>query len=171
MIKISKELGISFESNEIVAMDENNTVTRTKVEPRIMRVLEILVNNSPHVVSREELISEVWDDYGGADDALNQAISHLRKLINDTNKEDRIIETVVKKGYRFNQGEFAFQRQTERTHSRNKPLLISILVIGIMLLMIAGLLYFWYSNSSQVPVAPIPDKVSTETPAPEADSN
>ena len=45
----------------------------------------------------EQLIKEVWNDYGGADEALNQAISFIRKVPVDNNKE--IIETIPKKGY------------------------------------------------------------------------
>ena len=100
MVRISNSLGISFDTNEIIRMS-NNSSQKIKVEPRIMRVLQILIDHRPNVVSREYLISEVWDNYGGADDALNQSISHLRKLLKDTDKEKRIIETVVKKGYRF----------------------------------------------------------------------
>ncbi len=100
MVRILNQFEISFDTNEIITMAENNS-SRTKVEPRIMHVLQILIKNSPKVVSREQLIFEVWKNYGGADDALNQSVSHLRKMLNDTDKENRIIETVIKKGYRF----------------------------------------------------------------------
>ena len=101
MIRISDQFEISFDTNEIIIMTDNNDSSRIKVEPRIMQVLEILIKNSPDVVLREELIAQVWDNYGGADDALNQTISHLRKMLKDKDKDKRIIETVVKKGYRF----------------------------------------------------------------------
>ncbi|MEM7104952.1 MAG: winged helix-turn-helix domain-containing protein [Bacteroidota bacterium] len=101
MIKINDQFKVNFETNEIMSTNLESGNQVTKVEPRIMKVLEILVKNSPSVVLREKLIEEVWDNYGGADDALNQAISHLRKILNDQDKDNRIIETVVKKGYRF----------------------------------------------------------------------
>jgi hypothetical protein len=43
------------------------------------------------------LISKIWNNYGGAEDGLNQGISILRKALVDTNKQ--IIETIPKKGY------------------------------------------------------------------------
>jgi DNA-binding winged helix-turn-helix (wHTH) protein len=69
----------------------------TRLEPRLMLLLCILSKNEGKVVSREFLIKEIWNDYGGADEGLTQAISFLRKVIGDQNKE--IIETVPKKGY------------------------------------------------------------------------
>ena len=69
----------------------------TRLEPRLMLLLCILSKNEGKVVSREFLVKEIWNDYGGADEGLTQAISFLRKVIGDHNKE--IIETVPKKGY------------------------------------------------------------------------
>ncbi len=74
---------------------ENNQEHR--LEPRLMRVLCILASREGELVTREQLINEIWNDYGGAEDSLNQAISYLRKTLQDTNKE--IIETIPKKGY------------------------------------------------------------------------
>ena len=67
------------------------------IEPRLMGVLVYLSRNAFMVVSRGDLIREIWNDYGGADEGLTQAISHLRKFLLDSNKE--LIVTVPKKGY------------------------------------------------------------------------
>lgn len=69
----------------------------SRPEPRLMEVLCILAENPGELVTRERLIKAVWDDYGGADEGLNQAISFLRKFLGDHTKE--IIETIPKKGY------------------------------------------------------------------------
>jgi len=69
----------------------------TRLEPRLMLLLCLLSQNEGKVVSREFLIKEIWNDYGGADEGLTQAISFLRKVIGDQKKQ--IIETVPKKGY------------------------------------------------------------------------
>src|SRR5690242_21266964 len=70
---------------------------KTRLEPRVMQVLAILAANSEKIVTREELIKQVWNDYGGADEALTQAISVLRKVLDDPSKET--IKTIPKKGY------------------------------------------------------------------------
>lgn len=72
----------------------------TRIEPRIMEVLCLLSGKANHTITREELVTVVWKDYGGGDEALTQAISAIRKLLTDTNKE--LIQTIPKKGYYFN---------------------------------------------------------------------
>ena len=171
MIKISNDLGVNFETNEIIEMTENDSNTRTKVEPRIMQVLQILINNSPKVVSREYLISEVWDDYGGADDALNQTISHLRKLLNDTNKDNRIIETVVKKGYRFTGATKLVIGDSKEILYKKEKSRLWLIVIAIALLLFAFIRYFMSSTNSYAPVAPVDNKTNMTSPARGADQN
>lgn len=154
MVWISDQLEICFDTNEIISMNDNHTTTRTKVEPRIMQVLEMLVKNSPKVVSRDQLISEIWDNYGGADDALNQSISHLRKLLNDTNKEKRIIETVVKKGYRFTSEIEIDQVNNTETNRQKRKLRFWIALIAIALMSFVLLFYLMSPKESFAPEAP-----------------
>jgi DNA-binding winged helix-turn-helix (wHTH) protein len=40
----------------------------THLEPRIMQLLTILCENCGKLVTREKLVSEIWNDYGGADE-------------------------------------------------------------------------------------------------------
>lgn len=67
------------------------------MEPRLMEVICHLSSNINELVTREDLVKWIWNEYGGGDEALSQAISFLRKLLNDERKE--IIETIPKKGY------------------------------------------------------------------------
>lgn len=71
--------------------------TEIRLEPRIMQLLVVLCTHRGKLVSREELITEIWQDYGGGDDGLTQAISFLRKTLDDSLKD--LIRTVPKKGY------------------------------------------------------------------------
>ena len=72
----------------------------SRIEPRLISLLCLLSENARQLVYRETLIKEIWNDYGGADEGLNQGISFLRKLLNDNDK--KLIETVPKKGYVLN---------------------------------------------------------------------
>ncbi|MGE5943391.1 MAG: winged helix-turn-helix domain-containing protein [Flavobacteriales bacterium] len=106
-----------------------------RLEPRLMLLLCILSKNEGKVVSREFLIKEIWNDYGGADEGLTQAISFLRKVIGDKNKE--IIETVPKKGYilhatiskNINEEEI----RIEKTKQSFYKYLIAILVLVVLI--------------------------------------
>lgn len=73
--------------------------TETRLEPRLFRLLSILIEKQGEVVTRKFLIKEIWDNYLGANEGLNQAISFLRKLLDDGEK--KMIRTLPKKGYSF----------------------------------------------------------------------
>ncbi len=113
----------------------------TRLEPRLMLLLCILSKNEGKVVSREYLIKEIWNDYGGADEGLTQAISFLRKVIGDQNKE--IIETVPKKGYilhatiskNINEEELTIEK-TKRSFYKYviSMLVLAVLIVGYFLL-------------------------------------
>lgn len=71
------------------------------VEPKIMKVLEALINNAGKVVTREKLIDEIWGIGYGTDERLTRAIYILRKALKDTGKPSRYIRTIPKTGYQL----------------------------------------------------------------------
>ncbi|TPD72263.1 winged helix-turn-helix domain-containing protein [Flavobacterium microcysteis] len=81
----------------INAITNLQTQKGIRLEARLMQLLCLLAEQGGEVVTREYIIKEIWNDYGGGDEGLSQAIFHLRKALDDTNKE--IIETISKKGY------------------------------------------------------------------------
>jgi DNA-binding winged helix-turn-helix (wHTH) protein len=81
----------------INSFNDTKTGKELRLEPRLMDVLCFLTTNVNQLVPREQLVQEIWRDYGGGDEGLTQAISFLRKILDDTNKT--IIETIPKKGY------------------------------------------------------------------------
>lgn len=70
------------------------------VEPKVMDVLLRLVRDAEVVVSRDQLMSDVWPDVIIVDDTLTRCISQLRKVLGDSAVEPKIIETIRKRGYR-----------------------------------------------------------------------
>lgn len=71
--------------------------SEVRLEPRLMALLCILSEHAGQLVTREHLVREVWDNYGGGEDGLTYAISSLRKVLHDSSRE--LIETIPKKGY------------------------------------------------------------------------
>jgi DNA-binding winged helix-turn-helix (wHTH) protein len=87
-----------FKVDEVFNLLTDTTAnSETRLEPRLMKLLSLLAKNQGTVVTREYLIKEILDNYGGAEEGLNQAISTLRKILDDRKKE--IIKTVPSKGY------------------------------------------------------------------------
>ncbi len=71
------------------------------LEPRLMDILLFLCSNHGKVVSRNELLAAVWPDLIVTEDALNKAVSEIRKAFSDDSTNPQIIETIRKRGYRF----------------------------------------------------------------------
>ncbi|SEW53019.1 winged helix-turn-helix domain-containing protein [Chitinophaga arvensicola] len=71
--------------------------SETRLEPRLMQLLCLMAQQPDQLLSRETLIQEIWDNYPGADEGLTNAVSFLRKILGDDQKE--MIRTVPKKGY------------------------------------------------------------------------
>lgn len=72
-----------------------------EVEPKALRVLFYLIHNRDRVVTKEELIREVWAGSTVTDNALTRSVAQLRKALNDDARQPRYIETVPTVGYRF----------------------------------------------------------------------
>jgi len=68
------------------------------LQPRLLKTLIVLVENSNTVVEREALIHAVWGETVVEEGGLKRNISMLRKALGD---ESRFIETLPKRGYRF----------------------------------------------------------------------
>lgn len=72
-----------------------------QVEPKLIDVLVYLARRGGEVVTREQLLTDVWPDTVVTDHALTRSISELRKVLEDDTKEPSIIETIPKTGYRL----------------------------------------------------------------------
>ena len=83
-------------TNEISRGDE-----RVHLEPKAVDLLIALASRANQVVSREELLSQVWSGVVVGDDVLTQGIIKLRKALGDTSGEPRYIQTIPKRGYRL----------------------------------------------------------------------
>jgi len=139
-------------TNEIVYLEDK---TKTKVEPRIMRLLCLLLAKPNELIERKTIIKDIWENYGGADESLTQAVSHLRKIL-DTDSTDQnisLIETITKKGYRMNATVNMDDPQNRLTKKYKRHILALYIVIALLLLTILYLL------------SPLNDP--SETPAPD----
>jgi TolB-like protein len=71
------------------------------VEPQVFDVLQFLLRNRQHVVSKDELIAAVWDGRIVSESTLSSRITAVRHAIGDTGGEQRFIKTLPRKGVRF----------------------------------------------------------------------
>jgi TolB-like protein/cytochrome c-type biogenesis protein CcmH/NrfG len=72
-----------------------------KLTPRAAAVLELLVEQAPQLVTKEEFVARVWDGKAVGDEALTSCIQELRRALNDDARQPRYIETRHRRGYRL----------------------------------------------------------------------
>ena len=71
----------------------------SSIEPKILAVLQVLVEANGDVVSQQFILDRVWGNVVVAPNALQRCIAQLRKLFSDDAKTQKVIKTHPKKGY------------------------------------------------------------------------
>ena len=71
------------------------------LEPQAFEVLAYLVEHRDRVVSKEELLDAVWGTRFVSESALTTRIKEARRALGDTGRDQRLIRTVIGRGYRF----------------------------------------------------------------------
>ncbi len=71
------------------------------LSPKVFEALVYLVRNADRVVPKNELLDTVWRGTLVTDNVLAQAISSLRKVLDDNARSPRFIKSVPRVGYRF----------------------------------------------------------------------
>ncbi|HEY7842726.1 MAG TPA: winged helix-turn-helix domain-containing protein [Bradyrhizobium sp.] len=83
------------------------------VEPQVFDLLLYLVEKRNRVVGKDELFDQVWDGRVVSESTLTSRINAVRKAINDTGRDQRLLRTIMRKGFRFVGDVHAEQLATE----------------------------------------------------------
>ncbi len=89
---------------DLKAAELRRNGTRLKLQLQPFQVLVALLEKPREVVGREELRLRLWpeDTFVDFDHGLNTAMAKLRDVLGDSASRPRYIETIAKRGYRFN---------------------------------------------------------------------
>jgi TolB-like protein len=71
------------------------------VEPQVLDLLHFLIRNRARVVSKDDLIADVWKGRIVSDSTLTSRITSARQAIGDSGEQQRLIRTIARKGLRF----------------------------------------------------------------------
>jgi adenylate cyclase len=71
------------------------------IEPKVFDLLAYVIENRQRVVSRDDLIAQVWDGRIVSESALARCINGARSAIGDSGEAQRLIKTLPRKGVRF----------------------------------------------------------------------
>ncbi|MEM9996177.1 MAG: winged helix-turn-helix domain-containing protein [Bacteroidota bacterium] len=72
-----------------------------RLEPKVMAVLVRVAEEAGQPVAREALMASVWPQVVVSEDALNRAVSKLRRALGDDPVQPRHVETIPTVGYRL----------------------------------------------------------------------
>lgn len=71
------------------------------LEPRVFDLLACLVQRHDRVVTKEQLLDEVWPDEPVSVGVIARAVMKARRALGDDDRDGRLVRTVPRVGYRF----------------------------------------------------------------------
>ena len=71
------------------------------LSPKAFDLLHILLSKRPNVVSKEELLRQIWPETYVLEANLNVLVGELRRALNDNAQAPRCIRTIHRVGYAF----------------------------------------------------------------------
>ena len=91
-------------SNHVLDVDRRELTRAGEaigVEPQVFDLLVYLVENRDRVVSKDDLIDRIWDGRIVSESTLTSRINAARKAVGDSGKDQAVIRTIARKGFRF----------------------------------------------------------------------
>ncbi len=71
------------------------------MQPLALKLLEILASRAGEVLTKEELVQELWPDSFVSDDSLVQLVRRVRRALGEDARKPRYLATVHRRGYRW----------------------------------------------------------------------
>ncbi len=130
---------------------------------KAVEMLTLLIENRGRTVTKDEILEKLWEDTFVDENNLAVTVSALRKAFGERKDENRFIETVPRRGYRFvadarettgsvilekhTVAEITFEeteKQKHRIGRRNR----NFAILGILSVVLSGILIYWWGTSS-----------------------
>lgn len=80
-------------------LSRNGAVVRLR--PQLTNLLVLLAAHAGRTVSKDEILSKVWEGQFVAESGMTRCIAEIRQALQDDAREPKIIETIPKRGYRL----------------------------------------------------------------------
>jgi DNA-binding winged helix-turn-helix (wHTH) protein len=71
------------------------------LSPKAFDLLHVLIERSPDLVTKDELLRHIWQDAFVIEANLNVLVREVRQAIGDSAQEPRFVQTVHGRGFRF----------------------------------------------------------------------
>ena len=94
------------------------------IEPQVFTLLAYLLRHSDQIVSKDELLDELWGHRFVSEAALSTQLKSLRRAVGDDGQRQAVVQTVRGRGYRFvaalNRVQ-VYAKKPDRTTPHNLP--------------------------------------------------
>lgn len=118
-----------------------------ELEPLLFKILCYLIINKDEIITRQDLIDDVWCQHYVDDNAINRAMSELRKVLKSEVQRGLVVKTHYRKGYSFflepeviyyeeepsSLGQVASLKETPNNKQKKLIALITILILGVFI--------------------------------------
>jgi DNA-binding winged helix-turn-helix (wHTH) protein len=152
----------------IELLNEDILINGIKVstQEKICIALRLFIHSQNKVISKEQLMQELWNGMVVSDDSLFKIIQELRKIFKSNGMQNNVLANVYGKGYKINpkiitieeekktnlkQLQHEEKKNTLINSQKKSPLLKNILIFTPILLLSLVAIYF-IVNKSKVPV-------------------
>jgi DNA-binding winged helix-turn-helix (wHTH) protein len=143
-----------------------------RLRPKSFEVLQFLLRQQGRIVTKNELLSEVWAGVAVTENSLVKCISELRKALGDDLKHPQLLQSIPKVGYQLvgavaaqaiapaaiasvpEIGEAAESRPAVRRAWQRRPMLWAAAAAGILLLPLFGALHLGSGSRTTAKPAP-----------------
>lgn len=117
------------------------------IEPKVMQVLERLARSAGQVVGRDELLADLWDGRAMSDEPLTRCIATLRRVLDDSAREPRYIQTIPKRGYRLVCPVTPLAQASKEDSATRFPARLAVATIALVL---AAAVYWGYESLHRI---------------------
>ncbi len=89
---------VEFSQQQQTLIYKQKTV---RIEPMMSELLAYFCRHQNKVITKEQLLDDVWHGRSVSDNTVSKLITKLRKALQDDSRNPKFITTLPKKGYRF----------------------------------------------------------------------
>ncbi|MCL1067069.1 winged helix-turn-helix domain-containing protein [Shewanella olleyana] len=86
---------------DLVQYQIRRTGKLLSVEPKVFDLIIYLIQHRERLISREELLENIWHGRNVTDTTLSNHIKSARKLFGDNGEQQNVIKTIRTRGYQF----------------------------------------------------------------------
>ena len=86
---------------DVAAFELRRRGQHISVEPQVLRLILLLIDNADRLLTRDEIIDQVWNGRIVSESALSSRIKSARQALGDCGTSQHMIRTIHGRGFRF----------------------------------------------------------------------